>query len=68
MINKKRVQDAHYTEIEVVDIDWEKEEVNTLRHRPKPLDPSPEVFSFEFLERFKKFNEEGLESYVIKIT
>jgi len=67
MLYRKKGQDAHYLSIEVVDIDWEKEEVNTLRHRPKPLEPSPEVFSFEFLERFRKLHEEGMDSYVIKI-
>ncbi len=68
MLHQKKGQDAHYTNIEVVDIDWEKEVVNTLRHRPKPLESSPEVFSFEFLERFRILQEEGLDSYVIKIT
>ena len=68
MLHQKKGQDAHYTNIEVVDIDWEKEVVNTLRHRPKPLESSPEVFSFEFLERFRKLQEEGMDSYVIKIT
>jgi hypothetical protein len=67
MLNQKRAQDVHYTNIEIVDIDWEKEEVHTLRNRPSPLDPSPETFSFVFLERFRDMHEKGVDSLIIEI-
>ena len=56
MTATKKLQDTFYYPIEIVEINWEKELIFTRRERPRPLTPSEEWMSFDFLERFWKLN------------
>ena len=63
--NKKRRQDTFYEDIEIVEIDWEKERILTRRPRPKPLPPSDEYMSFDFLVNFYAYHHGGIDKFFI---
>ncbi len=63
--NKKRRQDTFYEDIEIVEIDWEKERILTRRPRPKPLPPSDEYMSFDFLVNFYAYHHGGIDKFLI---
>ena len=63
--NKKRLQDNFYEDTEIVDIDWEKERILTRRSRPRPLPPSDEYMSFDFLVNFYAYHHGDIDKFLV---